>query len=88
MLPDDSKIQMIEQYLETKRRIYACERKVLEKRGIPKASSQICSFCGRPNQSPNTLIQGLNEARICSECVATLNVLLSSLGPNKASHEF
>jgi hypothetical protein len=88
MIPDDSNIQMIEQYLETRCRIYAVERKALEKRGIPKVSGPICSFCGRPTQGPNALIQGLNEARICSECAATLNALLSNSGPNEASHEF
>jgi hypothetical protein len=76
---------MIEQYLETRRRIYAIERKALKKLGTPEASGPTCSFCSRPTQGPNVIIQGLNDAYICSECVASLNSLLSGPGSNEAS---
>jgi len=76
MARDDAKIQVIEQYLATRRRIKDIERKAQAKLGTPVPNGPACSFCGWSADDTHVLIQGPDGARICSECVMQLNGML------------
>ena len=76
MARDDGKIQVIEQYLATRRRINDVERKARAKLGSPTPDGPTCSFCGWSADDARVLIQGPGDARICSECVEKLNGML------------
>jgi hypothetical protein len=76
MSRNDTRIQLIEQYLATRRRINAIERKAHAKLGSPVPTGLACSFCGWSADDARMLIQGPGEARICSECVENLSGML------------
>ncbi len=76
MAQDDAKIQVIEQYLATRRRIKDIERQAQAKLGALVPNEPACSFCGWSADDTHVLIQGPGGARICSECVAQLNGML------------
>ena len=78
MARDDPKIQVIEQYLATRRRIKDIERKANAKLGTPPPRGPTCSFCGWSADDVHVLIQGPDNARICSECVGQLGGMLKA----------
>ena len=81
MARDDAKLQVIEQYLATRRRIKEIERKALSKLGKPPASGPTCSFCGWAADDVLLVIQGPEDARICSECVQSISGMLKGNDP-------
>jgi hypothetical protein len=78
MAREDPKIQVIEQYLATRRRIKDIERKANAKLGTPPPNGPTCSFCGWSADDVHVLIQGPDNARICSECVEQLGGMLKA----------
>jgi len=81
MARDDGKLQVIEHYLATRRRIKEMERKALSKLGTSPASGPTCSFCGWAADDVRLIIQGPDNARICSECVQSISGMLKGNDP-------
>jgi ClpX C4-type zinc finger protein len=73
---DDPRVEVIEQYLATRRRIKEIERKGLAKLGAPAPSGPTCSFCGWSAYDVLVIIEGPNNARICSECIEKISGML------------
>jgi hypothetical protein len=76
MAQDDPKVRVIEQYLATRRRIKEIERKGLAKLGAQAPSGPACSFCGWAADGVRVVIEGPNDARICSECIEKITGML------------
>ena len=72
----DERRKLIEQYLSTKRRIGETERKALKKLGAAHEGGATCSFCGKPQEQVSMLIQGANDAFICSDCIKSVKGML------------
>jgi len=72
----DERRKLIEQYLATKRRIGEIERKALKKLGAAPEGGATCSFCGKSQDQVAMLIQGANDASICSDCIKSLKGML------------
>jgi hypothetical protein len=81
MARDDAKLQVIEKYLANRRRIKEIERKALSKLGNPPTSGPTCSFCGWAADDVLLVIQGPDNARICSECVQSISGMLKGDDP-------
>jgi len=77
MPQSDPKLELIEQYLATKRRIRDIERKALRKIGSPSENGPTCSFCGADTKDVPVLITNEGNARICSECVVQISRMLT-----------
>jgi hypothetical protein len=76
MARDDARVDVIERYLATKRRINDIARNAHSRLGSPAAEGSACSFCGWAADDVHVLIQGSGDARICSECVEKLGGML------------
>jgi hypothetical protein len=72
----DERRKLIEQYLATKRRIGETERRALKKVGVGGQSGAKCSFCGKSQDRATMLIQGAENAFICSDCIKSVKGLL------------
>ena len=72
----DSKQELIERYLETKRRIHGIEQNALAKVGSPTSETPTCSFCAASAKDVPLLIKNEGNVRICSECVLQISRIL------------
>lgn len=78
MAQGDETLQLIEQYLSTKRRIRDIERKAMKKLGSPVPDGPTCSFCGASAQDVQLLIPNQGTARICSECIVQISTIINA----------
>jgi hypothetical protein len=76
MAQDKPKVRLIEQHLATRRRIKEIERKRLAKLGGQALTGPTCSFCGWTAEGVRIVIEGPNDARICSECIEKITGML------------
>ena len=72
----DERRKLIEQYLATRRRIGETERKALKKIGAGGEGGASCSFCGKSQDQVTMLIQGRDNALICSDCIKSVKGML------------
>ena len=72
----DPKLELIQQYLATRRRIRDIEKKALKKIGASPENGPTCSFCGAGAKDVPLVITNEGNARICSECVVQISRIL------------